>query len=715
MVRVVRWMAPNRGRRIQELKQRHHHRRGMGQTQPRRLSAGAIRLLSTWSSRGPISRALWASTVLSSHGEHRRALDATTSLASLFPSSSSVLLRLADLKQALGRPLTADDVSALAQSDLDGIHVSRMLSTVFLKAGPSSLISLHQGIVSTSARPLSPRESEAMDAVLLLAKECAGKAEADAVASVACSHRTTTVIGIEWARQEDRRDVLRSMHAEMMGERGEPRLTPSARLQGLLRLAHALSSVGDITLAHSAVSTVAEIRRNRHVMRLLESLERDLEYLRSTRSPTQRTPPNIITASRRGGPIPYLLHNSLPFATGGYATRTHGLLTSLRKHGWEMRGFTRAGFPLGGLEERGRSRSSVSVGDVVDGVPYLRSVRSRDTSLTGSTKTEGLVHRLLKDDAAHQWQGVHAASNYVYGLAAAAAGRILGIPSIYEVRGFWEITRASLSPGYDQTERYRLFVQKEVEACHSVDRVLAITGAVKDLLIERGINADKITVVPNGVDSSRFIPLQPEAGLKARLGLEGRVVLGYIGSIREYEGLPLLLEALRLVRDQGLPVSLLVVGDGDGMRELAEAAASLGFGDKDVVFTGRVAHEAVESYYSIVDIAPFPRLPLPVTEIISPMKPFEAMALGKAVIVSSVAALSEIVDDGVTGLIAVKGDASSLAQAVTRLVEDHSLRESLGSNAREWVVAHRDWSVIAGTVGEVYSSLGMEPSAWTRS
>ena len=118
-------------------------------------------------------------------------------------------------------------------------------------------------------------------------------------------------------------------------------------------------------------------------------------------------------------------------------------------------------------------------------------------------------------------------------------------------------------------------------------------------------------------------------------------MIGYIGSLVSYEGLDLLISSLPWFNKARIKFKLLIVGDGAYMEKLQDLTNNLGLTDL-VLFTGRVPHEEVERYYSIVDIAPFPRLP-PVTEMVSPLKLFEAMAMEKAVIASDVHALTEIV------------------------------------------------------------------------
>ena len=148
----------------------------------------------------------------------------------------------------------------------------------------------------------------------------------------------------------------------------------------------------------------------------------------------------------------------------------------------------------------------------------------------------------------------------------------------------------------------------------------------------------------------------------------------------------------------------MIVGDGAYMPKLHDMVDQLELHD-DVIFTGRVPHEEVEDYYSIVDIAPFPRLPQPVTEMVSPLKPFEAMAMEKAVFSSNVQALSEIVQHDETGVLFEKGNSEDLANKLSILISDKKLRERLGKNGREWVVENRDWGSISKTLADVYDKL----------
>jgi glycosyltransferase involved in cell wall biosynthesis len=236
------------------------------------------------------------------------------------------------------------------------------------------------------------------------------------------------------------------------------------------------------------------------------------------------------------------------------------------------------------------------------------------------------------------------------------------------------------------------------------DRVIAITDALKDELVRRGVAAAKITVVPNSVDTDRFGPAPRDRELESRLDLQGKRVVGYVGSFLAYEGLDDLLHVTNLLIQGGTDFRLLLVGDGAEYPRLKQLVSDLRL-DEVVILTGRVPFDEVPRYYSLIDIAPFPRKPLPVTEMVSPLKPFEAMAMEKAVLVSSVAALKEIVIDGETGLVFEKGNWSSMAEQLELLVRDPERCTRLGRNARQWVMRHRSWDRAAADVADVYRAL----------
>ena len=401
----------------------------------------------------------------------------------------------------------------------------------------------------------------------------------------------------------------------------------------------------------------------------------------------------------------YLLHNSLPYHSAGYSTRTHGLLSGLRDQGWDVRGVTRLGYPydMPKMQDLG----PIGPTDVVDGVPYHRL--STKPGIEKKSPITSYVERYvtaLQAFARRERPAViHGASNHWNGLAAVSAANRLGLPSIYEVRGLWEVTRGSRDPEWAKGGMYRFMARMEADAAANASHVLAITQALKDELINRGVDGDKITVVPNAVDTDRFTPLERDAELETILEVQGRKVIGYVGSILDYEGLELLIAAADRLRKERDDFAVIIVGDGAEYEKFQGRVTELGL-EKVVRFTGRVPHEDVERYYSLIDIAPFPRLPLPVCEMVSPLKPFEALAMGKAVVASDVAALAEIIQPGVNGLLHRKGDVEDLTAQLRTLLDNDELREDLSVKGREWVTANRQWAHMSSIVSDVYEKIG---------
>ena len=408
-------------------------------------------------------------------------------------------------------------------------------------------------------------------------------------------------------------------------------------------------------------------------------------------------------------PIPrrvlYVLHNSLPYNSGGYATRGHGLMRGVKKMGWDVQVVTRRGYPH---DRTGMNDLPTDKLQVVDEIPYHRLIELEKGygQINIAAYLQSYAEDLAKLVMELRPSILHAASNHLNGLVVNAVAKHFNIPSIYEVRGLWEITRISRQPEFHGSDYFQMMSNLEARSASDASYVFAITHALADEMKSRSQTITEVGFLPNGVHSDRFIPTQPNLILKEKLGINpDAVVLGYIGSLVSYEGLDLLLESLPLIKKEVTKsFKVMIVGDGAYMETLQTLCSKLEL-DDDVIFTGRIPHEEVEDYYSIVDIAPFPRLPLPVTEMVSPLKPFEAMAMQKAVISSNVAALGEIVIHQETGILFEKGDVDDLALNLSKLIEDSELRHQLGIKAREWVCAHRDWNIVSDTLDNVYHQL----------
>lgn len=399
--------------------------------------------------------------------------------------------------------------------------------------------------------------------------------------------------------------------------------------------------------------------------------------------------------------ICYVLHNSLPFASGGYATRAQGVALGLKEAGFDVVALTRPGFPLDAKPEL--TADAVPFQDEIEGITYRRLLTPSRQGRSAVGYMEAAADSIAAEFEVIRPAFVMAASNYQTALPALIAARRLGIPFAYEIRGFWEITRISREPEFIHTPSYKIQELLEAETAKHADHVFTLTGPMKQELVRRGVPADHITLLPNSCEPESFVPRPRDAVLAAKLGIpEDVAVIGYIGTFVQYEGLELLVEAAANLRDRGLAFRLLLVGNenvsaGDAgpiTTEVQHISQERGLEDW-LIMPGRVPHDQVESYYSLIDIAPFPRKAQPVTEMVSPMKPLEAYAMEKAVVASSVGALREMVLDDKTGLVFEKDDVGSLTDALARLIRDPELRARLGKEGRRWVVAERTWGATA--------------------
>jgi glycosyltransferase involved in cell wall biosynthesis len=405
------------------------------------------------------------------------------------------------------------------------------------------------------------------------------------------------------------------------------------------------------------------------------------------------------------GEMVYLLHNSAPYNSGGYATRSHGLMSGIRVNSWCINAVTRLGFPVDTHERL--IQSEIQLSETIEQIPYHRLLSKNEgrNDLPRGEYISRYAEELHKLCLQIRPSIIHAASFHMNGFAANMVARNLGIPSIYEIRGLSDITRQSRHPEWFGTESHQAEVDIEALAAINATAVITITDSLKEEMVNRGVDADKITVIHNGVNTELFKPHSPDNSLSKQLGIRNKVVIGYVGSIVDYEGLDVLLDAVGILEQRGIEdFIVLIVGDGACLDSLKTQIEQTKLRTK-IIFTGRVPHDEVVSYYSLIDITPFPRKSLPVTEMVSPMKPFEAMAMEKLVICSDVSALTEIVNHEVTGLLFSKDNPESLADTLLLGINDSELRNRLGRQAREWVKKERDWKILSKKVTQLYDSL----------
>tara|TARA_R110000765_G_scaffold334224_3_gene424637 strand:- start:1815 stop:4151 length:2337 start_codon:yes stop_codon:yes gene_type:complete len=407
------------------------------------------------------------------------------------------------------------------------------------------------------------------------------------------------------------------------------------------------------------------------------------------------------------GRIAYILHNSLPFSSGGYATRGYGLSIALKDLGYDVHVINRPGFPV----DLGNELVPSEIGEIsiIDDIPHIRILeptrrgkRPYDYMLEAADALE-IRFREYRPEI------VVAASNHITAIPALIAASRLGIPFIYEVRGFWEITRVSREPEFEHKAAFKVQVLLEAMAAKRSRHVFTLTQPMKDELIRRGIEGSKVTLLPNSCNPYEFIPRGRNQDLAKKLDIPNTVpVIGYIGTFVQYEGLEHLVEACGLLKQKGIEFRLLIVGNenasgtdrGPITEAIIETAEANNMTDW-VILPGRVPHDEVSDYYSLIDITPFPRKPQPVTEMVSPMKPLEAAAMKKAIVVSSVKALKEMIVHEGNGLIFEKGNISDLATQLERLISNDELRIKLGDSAREWVETERTWQITAKKMDDI--------------
>ena len=439
--------------------------------------------------------------------------------------------------------------------------------------------------------------------------------------------------------------------------------------------------------------------------RLRRTLQAEIEMLEPGRISLPARPgagtKAATPATADKGRVLHIVTDALPSTSAGYTVRTQEIALAQRAAGLDPHVVTRIGFPVTAGSVDGRATVSV------DGVPYHRLLPwvmpgRMDALYETHLRYAAKLTTELKPAV------LHAASNYANAVIALALRDATRLPVVYEVRGFWEDTWLSRHTGTRDlklSDRYRLTRALETHCMKSADLVVTLGEAMRDEILERGVDPDKVIIVPNGVSEEFLRPLPDDQGkLKASLGIKpGEHVVGLVSSLVAHEGIGTLLEAVKILGDRGIPTRALIVGDGPEGPALQRRAQALGI---DAIFPGRVPMSQVRAYHAVLDAFVVPRTPDRVCQLVTPLKPVEAMASGLPVVVSGVRALSEIVNDKVTGLVSAPLDPVALADALSGLLDSPELRAELGANAREWVARDRTWAHNAARYREAYERLG---------
>ena len=393
--------------------------------------------------------------------------------------------------------------------------------------------------------------------------------------------------------------------------------------------------------------------------------------------------------------ILHVLDHSIPLHSG-YTFRTAAILREQRKLGWETFHLTSP-----------KQKHSPADEETVDGLHFYRTRYTPGNlpvlselglmqALTGRLDT---VARAIRPDV------IHAHSPVLNAIPALRVGRRLGIPVVYEVRAFWEDAAVDHGTSRANGLRYRISHALETQAFRQADHVTTICEGLRRDIVGRGIPEDRVTVIPNAVDAERFrMGGQADPGLQAELGLTGCRVLGFLGSFYAYEGLSLLLEAFPRIIRQAPDVRILLVGGGPQEDNLKEQARQLGIADK-VVFTGRVPHDQVQRYYDLVHLLVYPRLSMRLTELVTPLKPLEAMAQGRLLVASDVGGHKELIRHGETGWLFPAGDPAALADIVLRTLAQREAWPQVMQAGRHFVETERNWSLSVSRYRPIYDRL----------
>jgi len=385
----------------------------------------------------------------------------------------------------------------------------------------------------------------------------------------------------------------------------------------------------------------------------------------------------------------HVLDHSLPLHSG-YTFRTLSILREQRALGWETVQLTTPKQGAGSALE-----------EDVDGWTFARTPSAEGVGLL--TQMRLTARRLAALAAQTRPDVIHAHSPVLNALPSLWIGRRLDLPVVYEMRASWEDAAVDHGTTAEGSLRYRASRALESFALRHADEITTICAGLRGDICMRGIAEDRVTVIPNAVDVSAFrFGVEADPDLRRSLGLDGCTVLGFAGSFYGYEGLDLLIEAARRMLPRHPTLRVLLVGGGPQEQALKAQAAAAGIEDR-IVFTGRVPHNQVQRYYELIDVLAYPRLSIRLTELVTPLKPLEAMAQGRMFVASDVGGHRELIRHGETGFLFRAGDPQALADAIDALLARRELWPQIRAQARRFVEVERTWKASVARYGDVYA------------
>ena len=392
--------------------------------------------------------------------------------------------------------------------------------------------------------------------------------------------------------------------------------------------------------------------------------------------------------------ILHILDHGLPLQSG-YTFRTRAILKAQQAQGLVVAAVTAPRHRYDALVEE------------IDGItfhrtPALRGGASPLRELAGIARHAAAIDRVVRT---FRPDVLHAHSPVLDALAALWPARRHGLPLLYEIRAFWEDAAVGNGTGREGSLRYRTTRALENWAVARADAVAVICDGLKQDLVARGVASDAIMVSPNGVDLTLFgTPPARDAALAAAIGVADGEVIGFIGSFYDYEGLDDLIAAMPTLIARRPAAHLLLVGGGPMEAALRAQAAASPVAAR-IHFAGRVPHDAVEHYYGLIDILAYPRKRMRLTDLVTPLKPLEAMAQARLVAASDVGGHRELIENGVTGTLFAADDPAAIAAALAGLLDDRAGWARRRAAARAFVARERNWSSNISRYLPVYQRL----------
>lgn len=461
---------------------------------------------------------------------------------------------------------------------------------------------------------------------------------------------------------------------------------------------------GDLLGAQKLAAAALGASRGIEAVRARGLLREIIAERRSMDPAWQPTAPQAPPFTPVPGRVLHLVTFALPQQQTGYTVRTQEIAVAQRAAGFDPHVVTRLGYPML------RGHWDAADTDIVDGIAYHHLSVRRPFHATATALIEQQIEATAELVQRLRPQLLHAATDHVNGRVALALRERFGLPVVYEVRGFLEdswLSRHDMAGAAD-TERYLAARHLESLIVRRAYAVTTLGTHMRAEIIARGAEPDQVFIAPNGVDP-RFLEDPPDAtGLREDLGIDpGERVIGTITTLLLHEGVDTLLRAARRVLDTGVPLRVLVVGDGPRKAYLQQLADELGLGDR-VIFPGRVPFADVAQWYAALDVFCVPRVDARVTRLVTPLKPVEAMAMGVPVLGSDLPALHELIGDG-RGWFARAQDPDDWADQIIEVLASPQESGRRAAVARTWVQHFRRWPSIARTYQEVYGILGTVP------